>query len=210
MRNEMGRADETVQWASVKRSGRGQSKPLQLASPEGAARLGQERYSKHMMRRKQMEWKREHDDLLGKESLTEEGTSQGGGSDVVSERLQANRFGKGIWYPEEGNRDGRRGRRCGIASQTLGPGESPMRPLGTGKRSSWRRQSRWGRFSASDIDALETKEFHQLPPMEATLPVSPQDRMRSEKWRRWRREEAALPSGQRTALTRRGFLVAVP
>lgn len=120
-----------------------------------------------------MEGKRERDDLLGKESLTEEGTSPDGGGDVVSERLEANRFGKGIWYPKKRDPDGRRGRRCGIASQTLCPAESPMCPLRTGKRPRGRRQSRWGRFHPSDIDALMTKKPHQLPPMGLSLPISP-------------------------------------
>jgi len=56
MRNEMGRADETAQWASVKRSGHSQSKPLQFASSGGAVRLGaREARAGHKMRRKQME-----------------------------------------------------------------------------------------------------------------------------------------------------------
>jgi len=52
----------------------------------------------------------------------------------------------------------------------------------TGKESSWRRLSRWSRFRVSDIDTLVTKELHYLPPMEATLPVSPKHWMRN----RWR------------------------
>ena len=60
-----------------------------------------------------------------------------------------------------------------------------MCSLGTGKRSSWRELSRWGRFSQSDIDALVAKELHQLAPMGAALPVSPQDRPSSEQWRWW-------------------------
>ena len=114
------------------------------------------------------------------------------GSDVASECLQANRFSKGFWYPKKGDRDGRRGRRCGIASQTLCPGESPMCPPCTGKRAHWWRQSRRGWFSQSDIDTLVTKELHQPPPMGAPLPVSPQDGMRRKPWRRWRRRASGL------------------
>jgi hypothetical protein len=57
-----------------------------------------------------------------------------------------------------------------------------MCSLGTGKQSD-RRQLNWRRWwSWFDIDALVTQEFHELPPMKATLPISPQDRRRS----RWR------------------------
>lgn len=48
-------------------------------------------------------WKREHDDLLGKASRTEEGTSQ----DVRSARRESDRFGKGIRDPKQGDRDRR-------------------------------------------------------------------------------------------------------
>src|SRR2546421_6600038 len=52
-------------------------------------------------------------------------------------------------------------------------------PLCTGKRSSWRRMSREGHVIRSDIDTLVAKDFHQLAPMGATLPVSPQNGARS-------------------------------
>ena len=133
------------------------------------------------------ERKRGHKALLGKDMLTEEGTSHHGCSCLVLERLQANRLRKGVWYPEEGNRDGRRGRRHSIASQTLSPRESPMCSLCTGKRSSRRGLSRRGRFRESDVDTLLAKEFDPLPSMEATLPVSPQDGVSSQRRlrRRW-------------------------
>jgi hypothetical protein len=56
----------------------------------------------------------------------------------------------------------------------------------TGKQSNWRRLNRWSRFSELDIDALVTQEFHHLSPMKAPLAVSPQNGMRSVKWRRER------------------------
>src|SRR5436309_7891755 len=111
---------------------------------------------------------------------------------MLSERLQANRFGKGSRDAKKSDRDGRRGRGCGIACQTLCPGESPMGPLCTGKRARWWRQNRRGWFSQSDIDTLVTKELHQPPPMGAPLPVSPQDGMRRKPWRRWRRRASGL------------------
>ncbi len=129
--------------------------------------------------------KRGHEALLGKEILTEEGTSHHGCSCLVLERLQANRLRKGVWYPEEGNRDGRRGRRHSIASQTLSPRESPMCSLCTGKGSSRRGRSWWGRLRESDVDTLLAKEFDPRPSMEATLPVSPQDGVSSQRHRRW-------------------------
>jgi hypothetical protein len=91
--------------------------------------------------------------------------------------------GKGVWYPVEFDRDIWSCFRAGIACQALGPGETVVGSLGTGKQSNWRRLNRWSRFSKFDIDALVTKEFHYLAPMEAPLPVSPQNGMRSEKWR---------------------------
>ena len=54
-----------------------------------------------------------------------------------------------------------------------------MGSLGTRKQSDRRRLSRWSRFSQFDIDALVTQELHHFSPMEATLPVSPQHRMRN-------------------------------
>lgn len=41
---------------------------------------------------------------------------------------------------------------------------------------------------------LVTKELPQLPPMGAPLPVPPQDRMRSQEWRRWRRRGSGFAS----------------
>jgi hypothetical protein len=43
--------------------------------------------------------------------------------------------GKGIWYPEEHDRDIWGGFRASIARQALGPGETPMGFLRAGKRS---------------------------------------------------------------------------
>ena len=57
-----------------------------------------------------------------------------------------------------------------------------MRSFCTGKRAG--RQSRWGRFSQSDIHALMPKELHELAPMGASLPISPQDGM-NRKTRLW-------------------------
>jgi hypothetical protein len=81
-----------------------------------------------------------------------------------------------------------------------------MCPLGPGKQSNLRRLSRWSRFSQSNIDAKVPKEFHHLSPMKAPLPVSPQNGMRGGR----EATSSVLSSGQSTALTRRGFLVAVP
>ncbi len=57
-----------------------------------------------------------------------------------------------------------------------------MCSLGPGDQLGRRGLSRGSRFSEFDINALVTKELDYLPPMEATLPVSPQYQMRS----RWR------------------------
>jgi hypothetical protein len=59
-----------------------------------------------------------------------------------------------------------------------------MRSLCTGKRSSGRGLSRWGCFSQSDVNALMTKKLHELPPLGASLPISPQDWV-SSKTRLW-------------------------
>jgi len=98
---------------------------------------------------------------------------------AVLEHLQAQSSGKGVRNAKKGDRDGRRCGRSGIASQTLRPRQAPMCPLCTGERSRWGRLSRWRRFSVSDLNLLATKELDQLPPMEATLPISPEDRVDS-------------------------------
>jgi hypothetical protein len=87
--------------------------------------------------------------------------------------------GKGIWYPEEHDRDIWSGFRTSIARQALSPGETPMGSFCTGKQPNWRRLSRWRCFSELDIDALMTKELYHLSPMEAALPVSPEYRLRT-------------------------------
>ncbi len=47
-----------------------------------------------------------------------------------------------------------------------------MCPLCPRKRASRWGLSQWRGVSYSDVNALMSKELHQLPPMEATLPVS--------------------------------------
>ncbi len=94
---------------------------------------------------------------------------------VESDGREAEKSGEFWWYPEQPDRHPASSWCSRIASQTLCPRESPMCPLCTGKRSSRRGLSRWGCFSQSDVDALVMKELHQLPPMGAPLPVSPQD-----------------------------------
>src|SRR5712692_2644550 len=89
--------------------------------------------------------------------------------------LEAKGSGEGVRHPEE--RDGNTWscRRASIARQAFFPAESPMRPFCTGKRSIWRRLMWWERVCQSDIDSLAPKELGKLPPMGASLPVSPQD-----------------------------------
>lgn len=95
---------------------------------------------------------------------------------MMSERRKSDHFGKGIRYPKQGDRDRRRAWRCSITSQTVGPGESPMGSLCARKRASWRGLSRWRGCSQSDVDPLVTQELDQLPPMGATLPITPEHR----------------------------------
>ena len=102
--------------------------------------------------------------------------------DSCSGNAKAESHGKGVWYPKELDRDLWSSFRASIACQALGPGKTPVCSFGTRDQSDRRRLSRWSRFSEFDIDALMTKEFHHLPPMEAALPVSPKHRIRS----RWR------------------------
>jgi hypothetical protein len=54
-----------------------------------------------------MEWKREHDDPLGKEVLTEEATQQDAGSHELSVSRESDRSGKGLRDAKQGDRDGR-------------------------------------------------------------------------------------------------------
>ncbi len=91
--------------------------------------------------------------------------------------------GKGVWYPKELDRDIWGGFRARIACQAFGPGETPMCSLGTGNQSDRWRLSRGSRFSEFDIDSSVTQELHQFSPMKTPLPVSPDNRMRSGKWR---------------------------
>ena len=93
--------------------------------------------------------------------------------------LEAERSGKGVWYPEEHDRDIWGRFRASIARQAFSPGEAIMCPLRPGKQSNWRGLSWQNCFRQSNIDTLVTKELHHLPPMEATLPVSPEHRMRN-------------------------------
>ena len=104
---------------------------------------------------------------------------------MVSERRESDRFGKGLRYAKKGDRDGRRGRRQRLASQALSPRESPMGSLCTGKRSRGWRLSRWGRCSHPDIHTLMTQELHELPPLGASLPISPQDGVSRKTRLRW-------------------------
>jgi len=64
--------------------------------------------------------------------------------------------GKGIWYPEEFERDLWSSFRTSIACQALGPGETVVGSLGTRDQSDRRRLSQWSRFSKFDINALVT------------------------------------------------------
>jgi hypothetical protein len=105
------------------------------------------------------------------------------GGEPCSGDAKTERCGKGIWYPEEPDRDLWSGFRTSIACQALSPGETPVCALCTGKQSNRRRLNGWGCFSELDINALVTKEFHQFSPMKAPLPVSPHNGMRSGKWR---------------------------
>jgi hypothetical protein len=131
----------------------------------------------------------------GKESPTEERTHQDGWSCVILQRQQAQRSSKGMRYPEQGDRDARRSRRDGIASQTLGPRESVVCPLCTRKRLRRRGLSWWGRCRQSDVDPLRAKELDPLPSMEATLPVSPQDGMSCQRRLRWFLKREGLDEG---------------
>ncbi len=69
-----------------------------------------------------------------------------------------------------------------------------MSTLCAGKVASRQGMSRWRGFSPLDVNNLMTKQLHQFPPMKASLPVSPQERMSSEKWRRWRRRGSGFAS----------------
>lgn len=100
-------------------------------------------------------------------------------SEGMSGRRESDGFGKGIWDAKERNRESRRGLRRGIASQALSPGESVVRPLCPSQRLSRRGLSRWRGGSHTDVNALVRKELDHLPPLGATRPVSPQDRMRN-------------------------------
>jgi hypothetical protein len=63
-----------------------------------------------------------------------------------------------------------------------------MCSLGAGDQSDRRRLSWCSRFSEFDIDTLGAKEFHHLSPMKTPLPISPDNGMRSWRWRRERRD----------------------
>ena len=52
-----------------------------------------------------------------------------------SGEVEAERSGKGVWYPEEHDRNIWSCFRAGIARQAVFPGETPMSSLRTGKRS---------------------------------------------------------------------------
>ncbi len=87
--------------------GAGQSKANQLAPLGEAAVEAREVPQASNAREAERRGKRERDDPLGKEGLTEEGTNQDGGSDAMSERRESERFGKGLRYAKKGDRDGR-------------------------------------------------------------------------------------------------------
>jgi len=57
-----------------------------------------------------------------------------------------------------------------------------------------------------NIDALRTQELHELPPMRATLPVAPEDRIRSGQGRGWRRRGSALADRPEHGTDAAGFL----
>lgn len=103
--------------------------------------------------------------------------------ELPSGNAKAEGGSKGIWYPEELDRDLRGGFRARIACQALGPGKTPVCSFGTGNQPNRLRLSRWNCFSEFNIDALVTKEFHDRSPMKTPGPVSPHNRMRSGGWR---------------------------
>ena len=105
---------------------------------------------------------------------------------VPSSEFEAQEVSRSCWETEEGDLHAGSRSRSSIACQSLSPGETPMSTLCTGKVVSRRGLSRWRHVSQLDVNALMTKKLHPLPPMKASLPVSPQDRMSSEQWRRWR------------------------
>jgi hypothetical protein len=102
--------------------------------------------------------------------------------DSSSSNAKAERRDKCVCYPEELDPDIWRSFRASITCQALGPGETPMRSLGTRDGSSRLRLNRRSRFSEFDIDSLVTQEFHHLSSMEAPLPISPKYWRRSQ-WR---------------------------
>src|SRR6266699_889771 len=129
---------------------------------------------------------------------------------MVVEPLQAQGSGKSVREREQGDGDGRRTSHSGIASQTLGPGESVVCPLCTRKRSSGRGLSRWGRCRQSDVDPLVAKELDQFPSMGASLPVSPQDGVGSQRHLRWVVKRRCRASGMQHGANASWFFAGGP
>jgi hypothetical protein len=98
----------------------------------------------------------------------------------TSDDRQAEKRGKGWWDSEQPDRDLACCLCACIACEALGPRESVVCSLCTRKRSSWRGLRRWRGVNYADVNALVTKELHQLPPMGATRPISPEHWMRSQ------------------------------
>ena len=98
-------------------------------------------------------------------------------SGTLGQARQSNRASKGVRYPKEGNRNGRRGGWDGVASQPLLPGKPPVGSLCTRKRSSRRRLSRWGWFGSADLHLLMAREGRKGSSMSATAPIAPQERL---------------------------------
>ena len=93
-----------------RRTGADQPKTLRLVPHKAVANRGKRSKTSIECSGSRTEWKKEHEDPVGKEILTEEATNQDTGSDAILERRESDRFGKGFRYAKKGNRDARRGR----------------------------------------------------------------------------------------------------
>ena len=128
-----------------------------------------------------------------------------------SGNAKTERCGKGVWYPEELDRDLWGGFRSSVACQALGPGETVVGSFCTRDQSGWWRLSRSSHFSEFEIDTLVTKEFHHLLPSDPHRCQSPHTMGEEAGGEGGRATPSSEVSrGQSTALTRRGFFVAVP